>query len=160
MDPLLEEAVREKEKRQQEIYEEIERRNKHVMEVLNNIGQNSPKDNLIFLYGWSGTGKSYLIQKMDNNLRKKLISALEICYDGNFVVNLEKIKSEQEEYDLLIIDHAEFIMYLEILWDMTKETIEDLLKKGKKVILISPRDIRMREEGKWIVEQRNFLKNG
>lgn len=138
MEKSLEEVVKANELMKQIRYEEIEKNNKFIIENLKNINRNAKGNDLIFLYGKTGSGKSYLLKKYvftKKDLRIKLIEQINLKI-------IEDLIEECNLYDVLILEHIQFLVGKERMQEETKRIIEQLIGKDKKVILTSDRKIQ------------------
>ena len=138
MGKSLEEVVKANELMKQRRYEEIEKNNKFIIENLKNITRNAKGKDLIFLYGKTGSGKSYLLKKYvftKKDLRVKLIEQINLKI-------IEDLIEECNLYDVLILEHIQFLVGKERMQEETKKIIEQLIEKDKKVILTSDRKIQ------------------
>lgn len=137
MKKSLEEIVKDNELMKQRRYKEIEKNNEFIIENLCKISKNLKSSDLIFLYGKTGSGKSYLLKKYvftKKDLRIKLIEQIGLNTINDLI-------EECNLYDVLILEHIQFLVGKERMQEEIKKVIEQLIEKNKKVILTSDAEL-------------------
>ena len=106
-------------------------------------------NNMLFLYGKSGLGKTHLMQAIGNEILKKAPSS-RILYvtSERFTIDLvEGIKNNRMEYvrskyrdiDVLLLDHVQFLEGREGTQEEIFNTFDSLHNRGKSIVLTSDR---------------------